>query len=66
LLARIRHLHQNETGAEEGMNKLLIFALVAIPLIMLLIYFGRDIITKAQEQFGTVMGEDIMPGGSGS
>jgi len=51
---RIAALHANETGAEEGMNKLLIFAMVALPLLALLIFFGNKIVDFAQQQWGTV------------
>ena len=49
-------LHRNEVGAEEGMNKLLIFAMVALPLLALLIFFGNEIVTFAQEQWDSVFG----------
>ncbi len=49
-----RELHRNETGAEEGMNKLLIFAIVALPLLALLIFFGKNIAQFANDQWGTV------------
>lgn len=64
MLARLRRLHQNETGAEEGMNKLLIFALVALPLIGLLIYFGNEIVSTAQGAFSTVVGGGGVQSGS--
>ncbi len=49
-------LHRNETGAEEGMNKLLIFAMVALPLLGLLIYFGKEIVTFANTQYDQYFG----------
>jgi hypothetical protein len=58
LFERIRALHANETGAEEGMNKLLIFAMVALPLLALLIFFGKQIVDFAQTQFETIAGEN--------
>jgi hypothetical protein len=54
--AAARRLHGNDTGAEEGMNKLLIFAMVALPLLALLIFFGTEIVGFAQEQWDTVFG----------
>lgn len=48
--------HRNETGADEGMNKLLIFAMVALPLLALLLFFGKEIVTFAETQFDTVFG----------
>ena len=53
---RLVNFHRNETGADEGMNKLLIFAMVALPLLALLIFFGGEIVTFATEQFETVFG----------
>jgi hypothetical protein len=49
-------LHRNETGAEEGMNKLLIFALIALPLLALLYAFGGEIIEFANESFDSATG----------
>jgi len=46
--ARARRFHENEQG-DEGVNKLLILALVAIPLIILLVVF-KD---KIAEWFGS-------------
>ena len=59
----VRHvvdLHRNEDG-EEGANKLLIFALVALPLLALLILFGKDILGFAKDMYEKVVGT----GGSG-
>ena len=61
LQRRSRQLHANETGAEEGMNKLLIFALVAIPLIILLISFGNQIVSTATAAFDGVIGSGVTP-----
>ena len=49
-------LHTNETGADEGMNKLLIFAMVALPLLALLILFGGQIVDFANERWEAVFG----------
>jgi hypothetical protein len=49
-------LHRNETGADEGMNKLLIFAMVALPLLALLIIFGGQVVEFANEQWEKVFG----------
>jgi hypothetical protein len=55
-LNSLAHLHRDDVGAEEGMNKLLIFAMVALPLLALLIFFGNKIVAFAQEQWETVFG----------
>jgi hypothetical protein len=54
LLTSLANLHANDIGAEEGMNKLLIFAMVALPLLALLIFFGNKIVDFAQQQWSTV------------
>jgi hypothetical protein len=56
LTEAVERLHRDEVGADEGMNKLLIFAMVALPLLALLIFFGGEIVTFAKEQFDTVFG----------
>lgn len=48
--------HRDEVGAEEGMNKLLIFAMVALPLLALLIFFGKNIVEFATSQWEAVFG----------
>lgn len=57
LLRHILRLHADEKGAEEGMNKLLIFAMVALPLLGLLLYFGDQIVELATGQFEEIAGE---------
>jgi hypothetical protein len=53
--------HHNEIGADEGMNKLLIFAMVALPLLALLILFGGQVVDFANEQWGKVFGGGGVP-----
>ncbi len=57
LVRTLRALHADETGAEEGMNKLLIFAMVALPLLALLIFFGKQIVEFATQQFSDIAGQ---------
>jgi hypothetical protein len=52
----LARLHRDETGADEGMNKLLIFGLVALPLLALLIFFGQEIVSTVTEAFNSVVG----------
>lgn len=58
LLTRI---HRNENGADEGINKLAILALVAIPLIITIAFFGSAIVQKAQEAWGNLTGAEVTP-----
>jgi hypothetical protein len=48
--------HRDEAGADEGMNKLLIFGLVALPLLALLIFFGNDIVKQVKAAYDSVVG----------
>lgn len=58
----LRAFHRDERGMpEESMSKIMIFMLVAIPLIGLLIWFGSDILTKSQETYNETMGAGGVP-----
>ncbi len=62
---RLARLHEDETGAEEGMNKLLIFALIALPLLALLLFFGDKIVEFASGAWDDTVGDDgkgVKPG----
>jgi hypothetical protein len=52
----VARAHRDEAGADEGMNKLLIFGLVALPLLALLIFFGNDIVDTVKEAYDSVVG----------
>jgi len=54
----LARFHGNERGAEEGANKLLIFALIALPILAVLIFFGREIVDLAKEAYNRVTGGD--------
>lgn len=58
-LEDLRRLHRDERGAEEGMSKIVIFMLISLPLIALLIVFGKEIKTKAEQVFKSVMGTTV-------
>jgi hypothetical protein len=52
-------LHENERGDNENLGRLLILALVLIPLIILIAYFGDEILTKANEAWDEIFGTTI-------
>ena len=59
-LARI---HRDEQG-DEGVNKVLIIAMIVIPLVIVLIWFGDEIVGFFEDQWTALQGEEIdMPGG---
>ena len=51
-----RRLHYNENGAEAGLERILLVAFIALPLLGLLIYFRDDISKKVKELWGSVTG----------
>lgn len=55
-------LHRDERG-DEGVNKVLIIAMIVIPLVIVLIWFGDEIVAFFQDQWAALQGEEIdMPG----
>ena len=58
LLTRIHH---NENGADEGINKLAILALVAVPLIITIAFFGKAIVEKATTAWANLTGAEVAP-----
>ena len=65
----LRRFHEDEQG-DEGVNKILIIAMVAVPLIIVLIFFGgqiRDFFVNAWNDLTgkTMDTEDPFSGGGG-
>jgi hypothetical protein len=60
-VAAVRQFALDDRGGEEGAGKLLIFALVAIPLLILLIMFGKDVTGLAQNAWKNLTGNKITP-----
>lgn len=54
-------LHRDERG-DEGVNKILIIALIVVPLIIILLAFGRDIQVWFQEAWDNITGAERIPG----
>jgi hypothetical protein len=52
-------LHRDERGDNENLGRLLILALVLIPLIILITIFGDAIYAEAQAQWDAVMGSGV-------
>ncbi|GMV92590.1 MAG: hypothetical protein AMXMBFR82_23680 [Candidatus Hydrogenedentota bacterium] len=60
LAALVKRFHDDETGAPE-MSTIMIVALVAIPLIIGIIYFGQSIIGWFQDAESEIEGTTIDP-----
>ncbi len=52
-------LHKDERGDNENLGRLLILALVLIPLIILIAFFGKEILDKAQTAWTAVIGAEV-------
>ena len=52
-LAALRKLHQNENGAEAGLERILLVAFIALPLLGLLVYYRGQVVTFIKNSFGT-------------
>jgi hypothetical protein len=51
--------HNNERGDNENLGRLLILALVLVPLVVLIILFGNQIFDKAKQTWDGVMGKTV-------
>ena len=51
--------HHNERGDNENLGRLLILALVLVPLVVLIILFGNQIFDKAKATWDGVMGKTV-------
>jgi hypothetical protein len=54
-ISPLRRLHRDERGDNENLGRLLLLALVLIPLIILITVFGGEIYDAAEEQWSEVM-----------
>ena len=52
-------LHQDDRGDNENLGRLLILALVLVPLVVLIALFGQQIFDKATEKWNEVIGADV-------
>ena len=57
LTRAVRKFHRDETG-DEGVNKILIIAMIVIPLVIVLIVFGEAIMEFFQEAWANLTDED--------
>lgn len=62
LLIQIQLLHHDQRGDNENLGRLLLLALVLIPLILLIAIFGGEIYEAAQTAWDQVMDTDIGSG----
>lgn len=56
---KLMQLHVDTRGDNENLGRLLLLALVLIPLIILISIFGQEIYTAAQGKWNEVMGVEL-------
>lgn len=54
-------LHADEQGDNENLGRLLILALILIPLVILIVFFGQNIADTAKEQWDKLTGKPVKP-----
>ena len=54
--------HANERGDNENLGRLLILALILIPLIILIAFFGDNIATAAKTKWDEIFNKPVNPG----
>jgi len=52
-------LHYDERGDNENLGRMLILALILIPLVILLATFGQEIYDSAEEAWGEVIDAEV-------
>lgn len=52
----------DERGDNENLGRLLILALIMIPLIILIAFFGQEITNAAKTAWQKVIGKEVKPG----
>lgn len=56
LLALIARMHRNENGAEAGLERILLIAFIALPLLGMLLYYKREVTHFLKDAWGIVTG----------
>ena len=59
LCTLLTRLHEDERGDNENLGRLLILALVLIPLIILIAIFGADIAKRARDAWDSLIGKEV-------
>lgn len=54
-------LHKDERGDNENLGRMLILALVLIPLVIVITVFGNEIVGKAKTIWAQVIGAPVNP-----
>jgi Flp pilus assembly pilin Flp len=52
-LAELSEIHRNENGAEAGLERILLVAFIALPLLGLLVYYRGQVVDFIKKSWGT-------------
>lgn len=55
----MKQLHEDERGDNENLGRLLILALILIPMVILIAVFGDEIVKKAKTQWTAIIGKEV-------
>jgi hypothetical protein len=61
LVGLMSALHADERGDNENLGRLLILALILIPLIILIVFFGQQIADAARTKWDELTGKPVAP-----
>ena len=61
LKSALREFHENERGDNENLGRMLVLALILVPIVIVLTVFGNEIVTKSKEIWAQVIGGEVTP-----
>ena len=61
LKSALRSFHQSERGDNENLGRMLVLALILVPIVIVLTVFGTEIVTKSKEIWQQVIGGAVTP-----
>jgi hypothetical protein len=57
----LRDFHQSERGDNENLGRMLVLALILVPIVIVLTVFGTEIVTKGKDIWQQVIGGAVTP-----
>ena len=55
----LREFHESERGDNENLGRMLVLALILVPIVIVLTVFGNEIVPKAKEIWAQVIGAPV-------
>ena len=57
----LRDFHESERGDNENLGRMLVLALILVPIVIVLTVFGTEIVTKSKDIWQQVIGGAVTP-----